>query len=738
MLPVFSLLISISGQDPLDQKISLDLPPAQARKIIPELGNKIGLPLDAGESVSNDILLLCFRDLTGREVMDALAERVMGEWKQMDGKQFLSRSPAKVQARKRKAIDERYRQYLAAVEKRIGLVKEPMTKESVAITADRMLDLDAKLMANQSRFDSKLYEERERLQESGPGRRLAARLLDRIDWKVVANLGRDGRVVFATNPTSKQLPFTKSVEDVWNVCEKEHELWTKGIEDAKLKRGGNDEESPYFGYNAWDRKFEVKPNNIMVIVQDMSWGEYPTIELRIYDDAGNMIVSDGTNLDTENGRFGSRADDEPEPEASKIVLTIADEYKSLYDEFVAVMEKAMNSSDYRFKFSDNVRNLVLHPEDKDPLEVFSLGVLNEYARKRNFNIVSRVPDQIFAMPLMTLQQSKEVTVSRLETAIAPFWNFDKVNNIGWFEPSKSKEADNVNANRAGMGKFIRSVAEKGGRVTLKDSYEQALSELNVRTDQPIAMMLMFLILGSDAEQLALGMDRSSNYELLLWGSLQGSQMQSLTAGKSIPYGSLNPTQRGFANMIVYGTNPKINVASDADAEKMIQQQIEDNGMVFPSYSSDIRAEPTYSLPIGVPTNAQISMKVNTSTVLFPAQKDGMRSFSMGTSVSQIAFMIFAKSRPDLFRDEYYQGSDMDKFRTASRTTYIVRIQLAKDLSTTFALNDTEPMSKESMTLDQLPEDIRTAIKKRLNDLAEQYKNMKPGDFTPGTPPPVKP
>lgn len=191
-------------------------------------------------------------------------------------------------------------------------------------------------------------------------------------------------------------------------------------------------------------------------------------------------------------------------------------------------------------------------------------------------------------------------------------------------------------------------------------------------------------------------------------------------------------------MIVYGTNPKINVASDADAEKMIQQQIEDNGMVFPSYSSDIRAEPTYSLPIGVPTNAQISMKVNTSTVLFPAQKDGMRSFSMGTSVSQIAFMIFAKSRPDLFRDEYYQGSDMDKFRTASRTTYIVRIQLAKDLSTTFALNDTEPMSKESMTLDQLPEDIRTAIKKRLNDLAEQYKNMKPGDFTPGTPPPVKP
>lgn len=160
-----------------------------------------------------------------------------------------------------------------------------------------------------------------------------------------------------------------------------------------------------------------------------------------------------------------------------------------------------------------------------------------------------------------------------------------------------------------------------------------------------------------------------------------------------------------------------------------------------SYSSmDAGSEPTELLPGGIPNAATLSWSAEKKDVLygFDASED-RNSFSYGQEIEGIAAQLYYKLHPELFpwADD---NPSLDVFRAARRRDLSISLTYSPAVSGQYTLSDDVFLNSKPVKRDQLPAEILKVLEAEMKKLAEQFKNIKPGEMGGGQevppPPPV--
>ncbi|MEQ1932505.1 MAG: hypothetical protein ABL962_01310 [Fimbriimonadaceae bacterium] len=152
------------------QSVTYSAPVTPLRYMLPELSQKVGVKLSAAGDMGWVTLMVNFKDLPVREVLDSIATASFGKWtKEADGSQVLS-------------VDQAF----------LGALRDKQLAEKRAAFA-KLLTLDDK---------------------ATPRRKLAASILKTIGINRLADMEDTDRAVYSTHPTKMQRPLSMNLSAV--------------------------------------------------------------------------------------------------------------------------------------------------------------------------------------------------------------------------------------------------------------------------------------------------------------------------------------------------------------------------------------------------------------------------------------------------------------------------------------------------------------------------------------------
>jgi hypothetical protein len=698
---------AVSAQD-LSQKVTFTSTAAPTSRVVADLAAQTGVKLEVSPAQNRDVLVVRVENVELRTLMDQIAKATTGEWKEDNGVWRLGKDTAKQIAEERAELTAR----TAALRKAIKAMQDqhkatPEPKADVATEGDMAMALPQRsgMLGNKALID----------------------LLARLDLAAIAALERDGRLVFATNPTRMQKPLSIDAATVAAIV-KDHNESVRAAKEAEASVAKTEEQKQMEemlsnwmpGFRNRQEPIETPPSKVMLIVARAGMWEGTTATLRMFDARGQVIYEETTPIplgtswfqgleDIEVGPDGKVTQKQKTPgedEGPEIKLSpVAQEMTTMFTRYYGPGAEEP-------KLSPELAERLASPEKYDPLSFEVAESILAVAEAKKLNVVANVPDSIAGSFLQMFTSGSKSTVGGYFERLKDGSGTTATVENGWMivRPKEPAAARKDRLDRSALTRLIAACA--GKEVPALDDLAAYAREANDPQTTPIAMPY---IANFAANALQGGMTGFLSWDMLrLYGTLSAGQRQTLASGSRLTFGSLTPSQTAIVTKMAFGASARLRVDRPGAKPKEDEGFMEMMRFMRPDTGIDFRDEPTEVMPNGLPGGGSIEMKsMADNFVLVVGQKGGDVKQYGALGIDELAILRYFSEDPNM-QQVANQIPRFEKFRLGERTAMDFTFRLAPDVSIEHSLRD-DRMGKDAPVVgeDGFPAAFKARIDKRI-------------------------
>lgn len=706
-LAVFAFGLS-SAQD-LAQKVTFTSTAAPTSRVVADLAAQTGVKLEVSPAQNRDVLVVRVEDVTLKALMDQIARATSGEWREENGVWRLSKDTSKQLAEERAELAEKTARLRKAIKQ---MQDQHKAKPEPGEGVDSAGEAGIPPVFRRGAFDQS---------------KAIVDLLARIDLGAVAAMERDGRLVFATNPTRMQRPLSIDAATVGGIVSAHNES-VKAMKEAEAASAKTEEQKQMEemlatfapGYFRRQEPIESPPMKVMLVISKTGVWTGTMASLRMFDARGQVVYEQSLPLQLGDGMLPGMADIEigadgsvqpkgkppTEEEGPEIKLSpVAQEMATMFTRYYGPGADEP-------KLSPELAEKLARPDRYDPLSFEVAESILAVAEAKNLDVVANVPDS-FAGSL--LEMFAPGTKSTVGGYLARLKESDETKGVvedGWLivRPAEPARARKERLDRAALTRLIAACA--GKEIPSLDDLAAYAREADDPQTTPVALPY---IANFAANALQGGMTGFLNWDMLrLYGTLSAGQKQSLAAGNRLTFGSLTPAQSAIVGKMAFGASARLTVTRPNAKPKEEGGFMEMFRMMRPESCEDFRDEPTEVMPSGLPAGGSIEMKsLADNFVLVVGQKGGDVKQYGALGIDELAILRYFAEDPNM-QQVAGQIPRFEKFRLGERTTLDFTFRLAPDVSMDHALRD-DRIGKDAAVVgeDGFPAGFKARIDKRV-------------------------
>lgn len=705
-----AILIAISApiiaQD-LSRKVDYEAAGLPAKRVLADLSALTNIQLEPSPQTAAEILVVRAKSVPLTTLMAQIARATSGVWRQ---ERSLYRLEADGSARQKEAQDE-LNARIKAVQKAIDLLVKPPKSQG-----DAKGSPDANSIAVQIPFGG--------AGSGDPGSRAIVKMLPSIGARVLAQIPRDGRIVFSTNPTRTQIPFMGNMSAIIDNLVSENNRAVKARQDAEDAQSKTKEQEQaeqfarLLGFEPQNNTVDSPPSKILLVASRQAMFDAIGLQLRLYDARGRILLTGTHMLPLDMGMFGEFAammggpvQQPPKQPGPDKEIVFGDRSLKVQSFFKNVVNAAQIS---RQPMPPEIKAILLHPEKDDPLSFVHGEAVLQVAKEKGLNAVASLPDSMVSL-FGTFFSPAKLTVDAYLNELQSGRNTTAEIKDGWLivRPSKPVGNRRARADRFALAGLLAASDAKGAP-SLDDLAAYALKS-EPPMESPASMIYLGLFAPNTMNQ---GFGGMVNWNMLrFYGGLSTGQRQTAADGAPISFGAFSQPQRESLSRILFGAGTKLQI----DANRRGQQsQDEGNPMInmiknfMPATSKEFRDEPTEIMPNGLPGDGFMTLKIDGGQFAMIASQDkGPTNMYGALGADEIAMMRYFKEDPQFSAFQGFMPS-LDRLMLGNRETLTFKFYVAPNVAQTETLrNDNMPKNSQPIAYDQMPAAFRARIDDRI-------------------------
>jgi hypothetical protein len=690
------LLLPVGAQATLD----FEADATSVAAVVAKLGEQTHTKMRASPKVGAEIVFVRAKGVKPEELRAKLAEAIFGSWTQEGDTLILTRQAADERAIWAKHVGVR-RQYVDSELERIRKLLAVPFDGAGLLKGFQSLGTAEPRDPQAAR---KRYEQQEALFTKGPAMRLLYRLLLACNPNDLAGIGPYSRTVFRVNPTAMQKGFDGA-------------KYRQALADFAREQADWRDEAATANFGVRSESSVVSDPRVQLTLGDLRQAE-PGLNITRSEMAalfhanlvgapesyGRQVLSQ-TILADPSRKFleamsASSADAKDDPD-----VVLSDSSQELQR-----MLKATFMGGAGAPLSEKSMEILLHPDQADPVGFGMNELLTAYGDREKVNVVAAIPDDVLGALWFTAQNGP-LKLRKSLNGLLNSGSFDRKEGAGWavFSHSDPYETPASFTPRAPMAALMKSLVAKG-RLDLRDYARFAFQSGRVaRAGLSEYYMALF-------DRTSLGaLDRTDWNGLSLYGSFDPLQQKGLEAGGRIPIGPLTPAQKSIVRRVAYAGEIRSESQEGDGTALLVGKAI----------------EPTETFALGLPATGVVTAKSKSTPTLvaYGRSADGKVKPLRGLNIWTLA-AVESEVVGDARRMQDYGLAGLVGYAPGAENMVALRVELMpnvwKEMPLTMPDFDT---NANPVPWDRLPEpwpgQIRTAIEQ-----AKAQKAGQPGQVIP--------
>jgi hypothetical protein len=647
---------SAFGQD-ADPKVTFRSAATGAKTFLEALSKAVGVPLLTSPQTADEVLMADVRDVPFSVLREKIAEAASAEWQKEGDGYRLIRSQALQNQQERADLNRRaglLRAEQARLAAELSKIEKLSPDEIQKAAQEQRRQQEELLRAIESGGRPPVLRPNQNVLNADPANRLLMRILSVMDADDLARIAPHSRYVYASLPTRMQKRMPPAADRFLSEFVAQHRAWMAGAPPTPSTGGL----SLTTGTQA---NMQGGLGKVLVILSRNQFGGELLAELRVADQAGNIVAQDSRML-----RAGEPAIRGAQARASETAPAVQEDPIPLTQEArehaaflaqspsrdglfvdvaapagraapgrmtVAVTAEAApigaaSGAANRLEVSAAWRAKVLRPDLHDPQAFAASELFLGAARARGKQIVASLPDAALiplcqrALQPFTPAQLFDLAKTNLGIAVREEGDWMVL------RPDFPAEARAVRVNRAMLGRLLTSI-QNDSRLTLDNLSRYALSRTNPTPQPAFDGRLVYLLFPQAFRDFS---QANVNWRMLqLYAVLSPAQRKLLGDGSVLSLGQLSPQQAALVHGLVYHDmmGPFYRRPQPPGQERRVESRTliraAESGQFF-SFASPMSAtlmdERTEFLPMGVPPQGTLGVAVQIQEAVLASRRDG--------------------------------------------------------------------------------------------------------------------
>jgi hypothetical protein len=677
---------SAQGQGVPNVPVTLEARTQSLAKLLEGLSEDVGIRLEADATTARELVVVRVRDVPLPTLMAKLAETIDAEWVERGGRHTLTRPAARAQAQVRKEERQRLESLAKRLEEiSLGHARQGALDEGAA---ERLALRIADLAQTGVRGT---YRDIRSLSELTPSSRLIARLLPKVGPVEMAAIPAGRRVVFSTSPNRMQRALPREALDEVLTFAREQNLLASALEGRLAPR--NSAQGSYLPYDLDNAStIDAPPAKVLLAVHHTERDSYQA-EVVVADESGKILARHQRSVQTSFEDFASTIASAPTGDNERAVELQED--GRLFADWIKHAARGLPNTP---KPAGRLREILLHPERHELLELVLPDILLAFARSRDHHLIAHVDDLSFMMG--SIFATEGATPTAAIHVLTQEGNLDLQTEDGWSllrqrRPAYERE---MRTDRAVLGRLLRDVVTQE-KITI-DLMARNLHLLPPLEEITLSVWLAMMLGGREIEEY---MQKDGRSALKVYAMLDREQRSALGAGKALEMRTLSSAQQAVI------------------ADMAFNRRAMTYGNVSPMFGSPrnaLTSEPTEAMPNGLPGGATLSGSISTEATVIGIREGVRKTYT----VQSMAFEEFRRERPG-FLGGPEPGARFTQFLTGSWTRIGFHVRYTEILSHRLELTQhDEDEGGRSVPYDRLPEEFRAAVTKQLELYRFQNKD----------------
>ena len=691
---VFVLSVCCEAQN-LSKSIQYTTSAVPLHKALEDISAKCKVRLIASQELENEPIVLRLQNVSLDDVKMHIASAMDAEWRKTNnGSYELWRSPELLNKIEQKLIDDRALIIGKAIKKKLAEVAKfgefsQSRAQTLATQWAQIMTADANGRTNDDQ--SRRYA----LDQQFPDQRALWQIVSQVDPKLIASVKKGWRRTFSTNPSKTQGELPDSLLEAAPNWQEQHNLFSRELESAlngvQLREWGGDEGDARTPMPSMPRRLDLT-----VKVSQTN----PQIDLSLlaFDEQNHPIAFIGSTLiDLDDDKIQQTEKAFEQADHSKAPTQNA----AMSDATKAFMafEKDYQTGGHEIAVSGALRQLVMHPENNEPLASFVSDALLGEAQLTGSNLAASPDDNFFGMAyVLPDNRFRAPVLGQTLTIFAPISGNRYEEKDGWIELSPLDPQTTLmnRVDRDALGKYVRAIDSKG-YVALEDTAQYATSIKGHFFPSLTNLMMWMLFVPHDT---SIGEDTLDLFKL--YASLSDNQLQQMAQGTPIRIADLRSEQLEPLEDLVYQT--QYTSTRGYTSGEHIPTPLE----------TACLWEPTEQFPDGLPTNASILFRKtkDEDNYWVTIERMGGRN-AQATDLYRLASLI-AWSRELQLSPE--NQISIPAVALGHYREFTFEMKSGRDYDRTGVLQETVKTSKD-MKLEDLPPDLKT----KLGQMVDAYR-----------------
>lgn len=686
----------------------------EARRIemwLPEWERVTGLKLYADPQVREDVVYLSFKDRDASDALRKVAEILNAKWEPERNGFVLNRSRERIAAevRAQQARDlESLRRNLA--KSRETLAKKPdFTAEDARTLVRDTNNLISRFQPNSR--TSNQWRTIQALESRAPMGRMIERIKARITAEDLIALRPEYQAVFTDNPTAAQYPLPAWMREVAQAYVREQRIWADAAKTANLANPSRGNMTWYVGSHVSNQgAVEGELGRVFLMITPSEDSRNYFVQLRLLTRGGKPLTQGYANITVGSEVAFLLGEEEIKPDPKEKPLDVG-----------PLLERVLPTGPNRARsrrdpLPADLRTKLLQPTTYEPHDLMFGPVLRgmrEQVWKRD--IVAYLSHSLTSLYFFG-NEPKPSYINRLLPVLFDFRQTDDTVMIRPQRPEHMRER-----------RIPRSRQQEVTQLLLAKTFLTAEETARVAASVPFGgtdfffLMIINQLSGRDQEWNMPAYDRL----VRAYGHLSADDQKRALRPEGIPFKSLPPLAQQEILLHTFGMNGHL----------QYQPKEHDPNFDWDAWYNGMQGHPTQLFANGFPPTTVLQVtELNQDTVLVPEQvttatdEFDWSSRAQTHGPRELADQIFYASRKDLFPWATKLNHRAMRYKLARQRVLNIWVKFTPEISQIGAITEQEIRSSDWIRFSDLPAPIRKTIDERLAELAQQYKDVKPGQF----------
>ncbi len=721
--PAFVLALCLAcpvWSQSLDQKVTFSTPATTTKAVLAALAKQTGVDLVVAGPAAEEIVAVHVKDAVLNDVLKRIAEVSTCEWKE-EGKAYrliTSNGVRQMEARRER-------------DAKVAELKKELATRVKSLQPGKAAEATPPVMGM---FGG-----------GGADAKAITRLLAELDISPLADLRSGQRIVFSSQPNRMQRPLGRNAATILGqyVAENNDEARLFGATRDSAAMSDEQRQAVAMSQQLMGRRNAMvtgTPYKALVIASRQELLGILSVEIRVYDREGKVILSGSDALSSSGSLFGdimeaaipakpgAATPTDPDPTPIKF-SKVAQEYSAFFGGLT------MGGQGMNRLINPELRKRLLHPDEYDPLALVPSETLIAIADAKGVQLVANLPEGM-SSPFQAIGAQTTLTIGRAMAMLLDGKVTKGEIKDGWFtlRPAAPDNNRRIRAPRGALAKLLQAGDSKG--VPSLDDIAAYAGVAPPPMETPAAMASLMLFAPNAMQN---GMQGPLDWTMLrFYSSLNPSQRASLASGAPIPLPNLSIGQRDLVTAMAFGSSARLRVGPPKQGDGGFMDMMQ---MFMPAATNDYREEPTELMPNGLPSAGNLRMNVTLDPIAVLAQAPegagGIEESSVlrgALGVDELAMFAYFKQDPN-FAAVANMMPQLGPVRLGERKKLNFVFTLGPGVFMDRSLNDDAfDAQSKPVSLENLPQAFRDRINQRMVDFKKSFLPLL-GGMGSGPPPP---